>query len=90
MIPPSFHRPAPRPRKSACPWLSGFFRERQGHASCDWCLNDFPASGVDVDHVRPLSLGGEDVDGNVQVLCRRCHGLKTRTEFEAVRGRELK
>ncbi|MFD3323663.1 HNH endonuclease [Streptomyces sp. NPDC058701] len=55
----------------------------RGSGWCDWCLNDFPASGVDVDHVRPLSLGGEDVDGNVQVLCHGCHGLKTRTEFGA-------
>ncbi|MER5549926.1 hypothetical protein ABT072_47955 [Streptomyces sp. NPDC002589] len=26
--------------------------------------------------MRPLSLGGEDVDSNVQVLCRGCRGLK--------------
>ncbi|WP_239697103.1 HNH endonuclease signature motif containing protein [Streptomyces sp. OspMP-M43] len=44
-------------------------------------MGDFPANGVDVDHVRPLSLGGEDVDTNVQVLCHGCHGLKTATEF---------
>lgn len=46
-------------------------------------MGDFPASGVGVDHVRPLSLGGEDVDGNAQVLCHGCYGLKTRTEFRA-------
>ncbi|MFI5864239.1 HNH endonuclease [Streptomyces sp. NPDC051546] len=57
--------------------------QERGSAWCDWCLNDFPANGVDVDHVRPLSLGGEDVDSNVQVLCHSCHGLKTRTEFGA-------
>ncbi|MFE2977453.1 HNH endonuclease [Streptomyces sp. NPDC059258] len=56
----------------------------RGLAWCDWCLADFPATGVDVDHVRPLSLGGEDVDSNVQVLCHGCHGLKTRTEFGGV------
>lgn len=55
--------------------------DERGSAWCDWCLADFPADGVDVDHVRPLSLGGEDVDGNVQVLCRGCHALKTATEF---------
>ncbi|WP_102923928.1 HNH endonuclease [Streptomyces noursei] len=48
------------------------------HAGCR-----FPASAVDVDHVRPLSLGGTDTDGNVQVLCRGCHALKTETEFGA-------
>lgn len=55
--------------------------ERKGAAWCDWCLDDFPAVDVDVDHVRPLSMGGTDTDGNVQVLCRGCHQLKTSTEF---------
>ncbi|MFF2792512.1 HNH endonuclease [Streptomyces sp. NPDC058049] len=36
---------------------------------------------VDVDHVRPQSLGGEDTDSNVQVLCHDCHRLKTREDF---------
>ncbi len=64
--------------------------DERGSAWCDWCLGDFPAGGVDVDHVRPLSLGGEDVDRNVQVLCHGCHGLKTATEFGAARsGRAL-
>ncbi|MFQ6849875.1 HNH endonuclease signature motif containing protein [Streptomyces sp. 35M1] len=44
-------------------------------------MGDFPANGVDVDHVRPLFLGGKDVDTNVQVLCHSCHQLKTATEF---------
>ncbi|MGP9018899.1 HNH endonuclease [Streptomyces sp. BR1] len=57
----------------------------RGSAWCDWCLGTFPADGVDVDHVRPLSLGGEDVDSNVQVLCHECHQLKTSTEFGSAR-----
>ncbi|MGW5418933.1 HNH endonuclease [Streptomyces sp. NPDC003943] len=55
--------------------------ERKGHAWCDWCLDDFLAADVDADHVRPLALGGADTAGNVQVLCRGCHQLKTSTEF---------
>jgi 5-methylcytosine-specific restriction protein A len=35
------------------------------------------------ERVRPLSLGGEDVGSNVQVLCRECHVLKTREDFKA-------
>ncbi|MFD9073659.1 HNH endonuclease [Streptomyces lasiicapitis] len=35
------------------------------------------------DHVRPLAMGGTDTAGNVQVLCRGCHALKTTTEFGA-------
>ncbi|MER6364990.1 HNH endonuclease signature motif containing protein [Kitasatospora sp. NPDC001527] len=55
----------------------------RGTGWCAWCGEDFPAADVDVDHVRPLSQGGEDVDRNVHVLCRGCHTLKT--EAEAVR-----
>ncbi|KOT56176.1 MULTISPECIES: HNH endonuclease [Streptomyces] len=57
--------------------------DERGSGWCDWCLNDFPADVVEIDHVRPLSMGGTDTDGNVQVLCHGCHGLKTRTEFGA-------
>ncbi|MFE4631918.1 HNH endonuclease [Streptomyces sp. NPDC056773] len=52
----------------------------RGSGWCDWRLTDFPASRVDVDHARPLSLGGANVAGNVQVLCRECHAPRTRTE----------
>ncbi|MDT0454833.1 HNH endonuclease signature motif containing protein [Streptomyces sp. DSM 41527] len=48
-------------------------------------MGDFPADGVDGDHVRPLSLGGEDPDSNGQMLCHGCHGLKTATECGAAR-----
>ncbi|MFH9262720.1 HNH endonuclease [Streptomyces sp. NPDC017546] len=48
-------------------------------------MGDFPANEVDVDHVRPLALGGEDVDSNVQVLCHDGHQLKTATEFGGAR-----
>ncbi|MBH5334949.1 HNH endonuclease [Streptomyces pactum] len=72
-------------RYDAAERLRRRIRDR-GNAWCDWCLADFPADAVDVDHVRPLALGGEDVDGNVQVLCRD-HQLKTGTESGAVAAR---
>ncbi|WP_406003776.1 HNH endonuclease [Streptomyces sp. NBC_00829] len=33
--------------------------------------------------MQPIALGGEDTDGNVQVLCRPCHQGKTSAEFGA-------
>ncbi|MGW0530651.1 HNH endonuclease [Streptomyces sp. NPDC003032] len=38
-------------------------------------------SQVDIDHVRPLARGGEDIDTNVQVLCKQCHKAKTAMDF---------
>ncbi|MCX5398457.1 HNH endonuclease [Streptomyces sp. NBC_00102] len=57
--------------------------DERGSAWCDWCTETFPASAVDVDHVKPLALGGDDTDANVQILCHGCHQLKTATEFGA-------
>ncbi len=36
---------------------------------------------TDVDHIQPLAQAGEPYDrANLQALCARCHGLKTRQE----------
>ncbi|WP_330299919.1 HNH endonuclease [Streptomyces sp. NBC_00503] len=56
---------------------------KAGRARCARCLRDVLASAIDIDHVQPLALGGEDVDDNVQTLCRGCHKLKTREDFGA-------
>ena len=34
----------------------------------------------DLDHILPLSQGGEDVDNNLQALCPACHRRKTDKE----------
>lgn len=34
----------------------------------------------DLDHITPLSQGGEDVDNNLQALCPACHRRKTDKE----------
>nr|WP_239150413.1 HNH endonuclease signature motif containing protein [Streptomyces sp. SID13588] len=56
---------------------------KAGTARCARCGLDFLSSAVDVDHIQALALGGTDTDGNVQVLCRSCHWLKTREDFGA-------
>jgi 5-methylcytosine-specific restriction protein A len=53
----------------------------RGVYPCAKCGLTFLASALDVDHITPLALGGEDVDENVQALCRPDHKLKTRTDF---------
>ncbi len=52
-----------------------------GGGICADCGLSYLASALDVDHVVPLALGGEDVRSNVQPLCRPCHKRKTRVDF---------
>lgn len=50
-------------------------------ADCASCLRFFLPSQLDIDHVLPLAKGGEDVEGNVQALCKQCHKTKTAIDF---------
>ncbi|MBJ6623600.1 HNH endonuclease [Streptomyces sp. DHE17-7] len=50
-------------------------------AHCAGCMGWFLPSMLDVDHIKPLALGGEDVEGNVQALCKACHKTKTAMDF---------
>ncbi|MFF4329712.1 HNH endonuclease [Streptomyces sp. NPDC001591] len=54
---------------------------KAGQCACARCGLTFLASAIDVDHVVPLALGGEDVASNVQPLCKACHKAKTREDF---------
>lgn len=36
---------------------------------------------VTPDHIKPLALGGEDVDANIRCLCADCHDKRTREQF---------
>jgi 5-methylcytosine-specific restriction protein A len=56
---------------------------RAGRFPCAECGIPRLASGLDVDHIHPLALGGEDVAENVQALCKPCHKAKTREDFGA-------
>jgi 5-methylcytosine-specific restriction protein A len=51
---------------------------------CEDCLAATPklirAADV-VDHIVPLSLGGEDVDANTRNLCHHHHDIRTAEQF---------
>ena len=46
---------------------------------CKGCKKLLPAA-AQVDHVVPLSAGGDDKMDNMQILCANCHAEKTRRE----------
>jgi len=33
------------------------------------------------DHIKPLALGGEDIDSNIRCLCGPCHEIVTAEQF---------
>ena len=55
---------------------------------CEACLRkgiDEPA--VQVDHIKAISFGGDPLNmENLQSLCYRCHGIKSRKEQQAIRN----
>ena len=40
----------------------------------------------EIDHRVPLAEGGQDVEDNLQPLCKRCHAAKTERERKRRRG----
>lgn len=65
------------------------------HYKCKSCQQDYPAKNVQVDHVKPIidPVSGfttwDDViynmfceRDNLQVLCKGCHDIKTKSEKE--------
>lgn len=59
------------------------------HFLCSSCSMDFPAKGVQVDHIKPMGKGrtwDEFInelfceEDNLQVLCVPCHAKKSREE----------
>lgn len=40
---------------------------------------------VEVDHIKPKALGGQDEWDNTQSLCSECHKAETRTDVQRIR-----
>ena len=52
---------------------------------CTSCgLNFRPTDRIEVDHIVPRSVGGEDTYKNIQLLHRHCHDVKTAEDLKAV------
>ena len=59
---------------------------------CAYCGKKLDFKRFTIDHVRPLSMGGEDDIGNMLPACRRCNEEKRDMpldEFREVRGGNL-
>lgn len=52
---------------------------------CRNCALVYPVRFLRVDHIVPLIDGGADMLENLQILCKDCHGYKTRDEATARR-----
>lgn len=59
-------------------------RRLQAEPLCRDCLTKAPprtTAATEVDHVKPLALGGNDTDENCRSLCSACHLDRTREAF---------
>jgi len=57
------------------------------HGLCERC--DDGTLATVVDHIVPLSRGGQDVDANTRNLCDRCHEAVTAEQFGRSVGRQI-
>lgn len=55
---------------------------------CNLCHSTLEST-AQVDHISPLWCGGTNDEDNLQILCVRCHAIKTQQEAES-RQRGLK
>lgn len=53
-----------------------------GHR-CKFC-GEKDRRKLHIDHILPFFLGGDNTIKNVQLLCRNCHHVKTRTCYQLV------
>ena len=52
------------------------------HWLCEHCkAKDITRTAKFVDHIKPLALGGLDVDENTRNLCEPCHEAVTAEQF---------
>ena len=77
------HKARARPRPDSRPAASARGYDHRWHRLRDWYIGQHPLcarcgdAANEVDHIRPLSRGGDHALENLQSLCRGCHHAKT-------------
>lgn len=59
------------------------FDTYNGH--CAYCGTQITFRGMQIDHVNPLAIGGEDAFGNMLPACRSCNKYKHTLDAEGFR-----
>ena len=54
----------------------------QEHDTCAMCKCNLTCKNMHIDHIVPLSAGGDNEPDNLQALCRPCHFAKSKKEAE--------
>ena len=50
--------------------------------TCQKCLKNVKVNEFEIDHIKPLAIGGTNDESNLQILCQGCHKNKTSDEQE--------
>ena len=58
---------------------------KDGIVACKSCHKDVDYKNSEVDHIRPLALGGTNDPENMQVLCWDCHYGKTNHDYKLIK-----
>ena len=69
----------PRRTKTPEPVIKQLFAE--GRGMCANCQTPTDVADLQVDHRRPVHLGGSNDLSNLQFLCSACHQTKTTSEL---------
>lgn len=62
---------------------SAIYDKCKGH--CAYCGCEIPIGKMHIDHVKPISIDGEDVLENMLPACRSCNNYKASMSVEGMR-----
>jgi len=69
-------------------WRKQRNRRLDAEPLCRHCAaRGFITPAVEVDHIKPKALGGDDAWDNTQSLCKPCHRDKTRQDIRRINRR---